>query len=183
MAEMMPSSISASEKITWRVAKSYGRSGWKICFGSESEPTQQPVEDCTKRSYAESVAHCASIGKKIASFHSQEEFDAVLIDGKLTCNVYIGGQSDGAGNWSWEDGSEWWAPAWTDGLKGTKETTLVVVKKGKWVDWGQGQALMGVICQDLSTDLSGYVKGFEKSITELSSSSNFHPQEGKMGRL
>merc|ERR1719317_630830 len=37
MAENMPPSISASEKITWRVEKSYGKSssGWKICFGSD----------------------------------------------------------------------------------------------------------------------------------------------------
>jgi len=125
-----------------------------VCNGDGLSCAPQPAEDCTQRSYAESVAHCASIGKKIASFHSQEEFDAVLIDGKLTCNVYIGGQSDGAGNWGWEDGSEWWAASWNDGLKGTKETKLVVLKKGKWVDWGQGQSLQGVICQDLSTELA-----------------------------
>jgi len=100
---------------------------------------------CTLRTFDDSVAYCKSIGKTIATFHSQSEYDSI---GRPDCDVYIGAASDGKGNWSWLDGSEWWQSEYNDGLKGTGETKIVIMTDGKWADWGQGQAEMGVMCQD-----------------------------------
>eukprot|EP00492_Amphilonche_elongata_P003569 TRINITY_DN3916_c0_g1_i1.p1 TRINITY_DN3916_c0_g1~~TRINITY_DN3916_c0_g1_i1.p1 ORF type:complete len:186 (+),score=35.76 TRINITY_DN3916_c0_g1_i1:68-559(+) len=63
-----------------------------ICGGDGST-----CDECTRRTFADSVAYCEAIGKKIATFSSQTEWDSV---GKLQCNKYIGATSDGDGNWS-----------------------------------------------------------------------------------
>eukprot|EP00492_Amphilonche_elongata_P004475 TRINITY_DN4855_c0_g1_i1.p1 TRINITY_DN4855_c0_g1~~TRINITY_DN4855_c0_g1_i1.p1 ORF type:complete len:292 (+),score=47.32 TRINITY_DN4855_c0_g1_i1:182-1057(+) len=67
-----------------------------------------PTECKPKRNFEDSIAYCESIGKKIASIHSPDEFESHLNNkGKLDCKKYIGASSDGDGNWHWIDGTEW----------------------------------------------------------------------------
>jgi len=132
------------------------------CAPSDAPPaapgaTSPPSLDCTQRNYLDSKAYCASIGKQLASFHSQDEFDEILnADGEIACNAYIGAYSNNKGFWRFEDGTKFWSPAGpkaTDGLKGRRENKIVILTKGKWVDWGKGKAKMGVLCQDIVTTL------------------------------
>ena len=91
-----------------------------------------------------------SKGWTIASFQSEEDFNEAK--GKINCDVYIGATSDGNGNWKWIDDSTWWAHANSDGLKGKKETKIVVRKSDlKWNDWSNGDILKGVICKNPGT--------------------------------
>jgi len=95
----------------------------------------------------DAIEYCASLGKEIASFHSDEDWaQATDEKGRIACNAYIGGLSDDEGTWSYVDGSDWWQPE-NANMPGTKEIVAVAVPKGEWVDWGRGQSEMGVICQ------------------------------------
>ena len=101
--------------------------------------------NCIKRSYKDSSKYCESKGKTIASFHSKADIN--LIIDQLTCNAYIGAESDGLGNWKWYDGSKWWKYGVNDGLLGYTETKIVwVASDKKWHDWESGSSLQGVIC-------------------------------------
>ena len=103
--------------------------------------------DCVKRNFQDSVNSCTNRGCTIASFHSDEDVDSVK--SIVPCNVYIGAASDGKGNWSYIDGSEWWAYSKNDNLAGVRETKIVMdcLKGCEWHDWGTGDELLGVICQ------------------------------------
>ena len=102
--------------------------------------------DCTERNYQDSLNYCLNNGWTIASF--QSDVDINKAKDKVTCNVYIGANSDGNGNWVWNDASPWWAYANNDGLNGTTETKIVWrASDNKWNDWGKGDELAGVICK------------------------------------
>ena len=62
--------------------------------------------------------------------------------------AYIGAESDGKGNWKWNDGSKWWQPAGTqhDGIAGTGETKIAVHTDKKWHDWNTGGTALAVLC-------------------------------------
>ena len=102
--------------------------------------------DDKKRNYADSVKYCKSIDSNIASIHSDAENDALIKLGKPT--AFIGAESDGKGNWKWNDGSKWWQPAGTkhDGIAGKGETKIALNTDKKWHDWGTGGDLLGVWC-------------------------------------
>ena len=109
--------------------------------------------DSTARNYADSVSYCISQGAQIASIHSDAENTAVT---KLIPNwraAYIGAESDGRGNWKWNDGSSWWQPGSdkTDGIAGRGETRIGINcphcnNDRKWHDWSTGDDKLGVIC-------------------------------------
>ena len=103
--------------------------------------------DGSKRHYADSVKYCKSQGGNIASIHSDKENDAVL---KIVKEVaFLGAESDGKGNWKWNDGSKWWQPAngKHDGLAGKGETKIAMYHGDKkWHDWGTGADKISVVC-------------------------------------
>ena len=108
--------------------------------------------DDKKRNYDDSVKFCKSQGSNIASIHSNAENDALIKLGKPT--GFIGAESDGKGNWKWNDGSKWWQPAGTkhDGIAGKGETKIALNTDKKWHDWGTGKDLLGVWCaKDLTS--------------------------------
>lgn len=105
------------------------------------------VTNCVERTFEESVDYCSSIGMRLASFHSEEEFEQILSKKKLPCNAYIGATSDGSGGWSWLDGSDWWQYHLNDGLNGVYQTKLVVTKSARWSDWS-GTSKQGAICME-----------------------------------
>jgi len=97
--------------------------------------------------FNDAIEYCVSLGKEIASFHSDEDWAQVTNErGRIDCDAYIGGLSDNEGTWSYVDGSDWWQPEDAN-MPGTKEITAVAVPKGTWTDWGRGQNELGVICQ------------------------------------
>ena len=109
------------------------------------------IVDCTKRTFQDSVDFCAQKGYTIASFHSEHDIINAKTNAwraKGSCNsVYIGGTSDGAGNWKWLDNSVWWRhDKSSDGLTGISETKLYWTYDDNWNDVS-GTAEMGVICQ------------------------------------
>ena len=109
------------------------------------------IVDCTKRTFQDSVDFCSKKGYTIASFHSEHDIINAKTNAwraKGSCNsVYIGGTSDGAGNWKWLDNSVWWRHDKTsDGLTGISETKLYWTYNDNWNDVS-GTAEMGVICQ------------------------------------
>jgi len=114
---------------------------------SDAASNEKYTVDCTKRNFQASQDYCKSKGMVIASFHSDQDFNDAKE--KIKCNVYVGATSDGKGNWKWLDGSKWWAYSNNDGLEGTRETCLVWrAVDNKWNDWGTGDDLVGVICQN-----------------------------------
>ena len=104
------------------------------------------VVDCEKRNFQDSVDYCTNRGCTISSFHSDDDINSVVE--KVTCKAYIGATSDGNGKWSYIDTTEWWAYSQNDGLEGISETKIVWNDDGTgWHDWGTGDDLHGVICQ------------------------------------
>ena len=105
------------------------------------------VFDATGRTYAESKSYCESLGHTIASIHSAKEQGWVTA--LISTTAYLGGESDGSGNWQWADGSVWadYRPLSTDGLNGITETKLALENDGEWNDWHTGDALLGVVCR------------------------------------
>ena len=103
--------------------------------------------DATNRKYADQVKYCKSQGGNVASIHSDAENDVAF---KLVKAVtFIGAESDGKGNWKWNDGSKWWQPASSkhDGLRGTGETKIALYHGDKkWHDWGKGADKLSVVC-------------------------------------
>ena len=118
--------------------------------------------DGTLRNWDGSVDFCTSQGAVIASIHSQEECDLVDAMFPNSANVYLGGFSDGQGNWEWVDGTPFdYRNPEGDGISGRGETKLVFSHQHTgWHDWGQGQNENGVICryppQPESDDLETY---------------------------
>ena len=115
-----------------------------------------------KRNYADSVKYCKSQSGNIASIRNAAEnnFALKLIKARVT---YIGAESDGKGNWRWNDGSKWWQPSKTgpknpndddgivsrghDGLVGRGETKITLNPVDKmWHDWGTGSEKLSVLC-------------------------------------
>ena len=82
----------------------------------------------------------------MASIHSDKQNEAVMKIVKTTS--YLAAESDGKGNWKWNDGSKWWQPASNkhDGLQGKGETRIAMVTDKRWHDWGTGSATLGAIC-------------------------------------
>ena len=104
--------------------------------------------DCEQRNFQDSVDYCTNRGCTISSFHSDDDINSVVE--KVTCTAYIGATSDGNGKWSYIDTTEWWAYSQNDGLEGIRETKIVWDNGGTppgWHDWGTGDDLHGVICQ------------------------------------
>ena len=62
--------------------------------------------------------------------------------------AYIGAESDGKGNWKWNDGSKWWQPdnSKHDGIGGRTETKIALNTDKKWHDWFTGDYKLGVLC-------------------------------------
>merc|ERR1740121_2987857 len=62
--------------------------------------------------------------------------------------AYLGGTSNGRGEWKWTDGTPWTAvnPE-NDGLLGRKETRLAMSSSGKWHDT-DGRVKLGVLCRE-----------------------------------
>jgi len=119
----------------------------EVAVGEDSHEHHY-VTNCVERTFEESVDYCSSIGMRLASFHSEEEFEQILSKkGKLQCNAYIGATSDGSGSWSWLDGSDWWQYHVNDGLNGIYQTKLVVTKSARWSDWS-GTSKQGAICME-----------------------------------
>ena len=91
----------------------------------------------------------------IASIHNQEDNDTILGMIQAQCGTgwvgaYIGAESDGAGNWSWNDGSAWdFVSPSNDGIRGVNETKIAFMGNSEWHDWATGQATHGVVCQDM----------------------------------
>ena len=117
--------------------------------------------NCIPRNYQESIAYCKSIGHQIASFHSNEDIDAVKDyfnkdtchsipwkdeAGKKVAGLYIGANKLN-GKWTWEDGSKWWLYNKNDGVKSGETKVIWYSKDGEWHDWQTGNILAGVICQ------------------------------------
>ena len=102
--------------------------------------------DAGKRNYKDSVNYCKTQGGTIASIHSNQENAVVMTLAKTV--AFIGAESDGKGNWKWNDGSSWWQPATEkhDGIKGTGETRIAMNTDNRWHDWGTGSDALGVIC-------------------------------------
>ena len=103
--------------------------------------------DNTKRIYANSVEYCKSQGANIASIHSDKENNAAIR--LLQVTAYIGAESDGKGNWTWNDGSKWWQPddSKHDGIVGKTETKIALnTADKKWHDWTTGSSKIGVLC-------------------------------------
>lgn len=66
----------------------------------------------------------------------------------VTGPTYIGGASDGEGEWSWVDGSPWiYENPRNDGLLGKSETRLAMSSSGEWHDVS-GEDKFGVLCRD-----------------------------------
>ena len=103
--------------------------------------------DCEQRNYWDSVDFCASQGMTIASIHNQEDND--LIWGMLQdqgCYAYIGAESYGTGEWSWNDGTPWdYVSPLNDGINGVGEHHIAFQTNGEWHDWGTGDSLHGVV--------------------------------------
>ena len=109
--------------------------------------------DAGTRNYKDSVNYCKTQGGTIASIHSNQENAVVMTLAKTV--AFIGAESDGKGNWKWNDGSKWWQPAGTkhDGIVGKGETKIALVTDKKWHDWGTGKDILGVWCaKDLTSD-------------------------------
>ena len=116
------------------------------------------VVDCTQRNYQNSVDYCESSGGSIASIHDEEANEVVLGQLQtLSCHAYIGAESDGAGNWVWNDGSAWEYVNPSNDLIGVAETRIAFLDSGQWHDWGTGSHKHGVVCSIAPYQLSGYV--------------------------
>ena len=103
------------------------------------------------RNYQDSVKYCKSQGATIASIHSEKQNEVVI---KLSKKVaYIGAESDGEGNWKWNDGSQWWQPKAHAGLAGEEETKIAL--QNEWHDWGNGNKDLGVICAKTPGTITG----------------------------
>ena len=64
--------------------------------------------------------------------------------------AYIGGMTEGYGAWYWYDGTPWdFTSKVKDTMLGRDETRLAITHEtgGKWHDWYQGEAELGVICR------------------------------------
>ena len=97
------------------------------------------------------MQYCKNIGGSIASIHEEEENIAMLdlFPHHEGAQVYIGAELKD-GQWKWNDGSPWWAPAIRHGIS-DGETRIVVncphcSNDGLWHDWGFGQLDFGVMC-------------------------------------
>ena len=103
--------------------------------------------DGNKRNYADTVKFCKSQGGNIASIHSDKENNVAI---NLVKEVaFLGAESDGNGNWKWNDGSKWWQPAngKHDGLGGKAETKIALYHGDKkWHDWGKGADKLSGLC-------------------------------------
>jgi len=106
--------------------------------------------NATARDYEGSVKYCDSKGLVVASIQSedeQREAEELMRqhDGR---GAYLGGTSDGRGEWKWTDGTPWDAvnPE-NDGLRGKKETRLAMSRSGKWHDT-DGREKLGVLCRE-----------------------------------
>ena len=103
--------------------------------------------DAGKRNYWSSLGYCKSQGGNIASIHNDAENDIVINLAKEV--AFLGAQSDGKGNWKWDDRTAWWQPASDkhDGLEGVDETKIAISNVDKkWHDWGKGFDKLGVVC-------------------------------------
>ena len=63
--------------------------------------------------------------------------------------AFIGAESDGKGNWKWNDGSKWWQPeAAANTLQGKDEIRIIIDARNKheWHDWGDGTDKLCVVC-------------------------------------
>jgi len=119
------------------------------CICQQMEPFKVYTVECgTMRNFADSKAYCESQGKEMASFHSDADVDQVKAQG-VSCVAYMGAESDGQGNWSWLDGSNWWMSGSNDGMLGTLETKGAFdgVTDIVFHDWTNGEGELGVICQ------------------------------------
>ena len=97
-----------------------------------------------KRTYADSLTYCQSLGMVVASIHSQAENDkvATMVQGVS----YVAGLKVGT-NWTWDDGSAWdWRNTKGDGLN-SGESRLAIMPDGGWNDWLAGEAKLGVVCR------------------------------------
>lgn len=103
---------------------------------------------------------CLALGYRLASIRSAEENGQVLDMLRRSQNArlaaYLGGMSDGNGNWRWTDGTEWGNYIGSnDGIRGTGETHLAYQPNdGRWHDWAQGQANLRAVCRAPDTTLS-----------------------------
>ena len=105
-------------------------------------------------SYSAAVAYCVSRGYVIASIHSVAEADEVhemMLDGYNGWRgAWLGGQSDGQGNWAWDDGTPWDYVRDSHQLQGRAETILVYTYGRGWQDYPavhNDGACCGVVCR------------------------------------
>jgi len=106
--------------------------------------------NATARDYEDSVKYCDSKKLVIASIRSgdeQQEAEEMIREQHGT-DAYLGGTSNGRGEWKWTDGTPWDAvnPE-NDGLRGRSETRLAMSRSGKWHDT-DGRAKLGVLCRE-----------------------------------
>ena len=138
-----------------------GENAWKLFFtcspGWTAVGNRCFKFDATARDYAKSVSYCISQSARIASIRSESENTVITNLIQAGVGVYIGAESDGKGNWKWNDGTAWWQPSKDSihkyGIPGTQETRIVVNcpppycnNDRQWHDWGNGEAQFGVIC-------------------------------------
>ena len=122
------------------------------------------------RDYNSSVSYCKTIGGTIASIHDEEENKAMLdlFPYREKAQVYIGAELE-HGEWKWNDGSPWWAPAKQGDISGIYNESRIAVNcphcdnDGLWHDWGFGGAKFGVIC---ALKLSNAIKIYLSFIPE-----------------
>jgi len=104
----------------------------------------------TARDYDDSVKYCDSKKLVIASIRSGDEQKEAeeMIRKQDGSGAYLGGTSNGRGEWKWTDGTPWTAvnPE-NDGLLGRKETRLAMSSSGKWHDT-DGRVKLGVLCRE-----------------------------------
>lgn len=104
----------------------------------------------TARDYDDSVKYCDSKKLVIASIRSWDEQKEAeeMIREQDGSGAYLGGTSNGRGEWKWADGAPWkTVNPENDGLRGRKETRLAMSRSGKWHDT-DGRAKLGVLCRE-----------------------------------
>ena len=102
--------------------------------------------DGDKRDWADSLKYCESQGGTLASIHNDVENKAV--SGIVKTPAYLGGLGNGQGKWKWSDGSPWWQPSSDkhDGINNGETRLAFSPWDGKWHDWENGDAGLGVVC-------------------------------------